>query len=66
MKMYKVEFEGNNVVLSREVDFSSHANIDIQYAEGKKIVKSITLFAANKPNSIELANSMAQRIITNK
>lgn len=30
MKMYKAIFEDNKVVLSREVDFSNYANVDIQ------------------------------------
>jgi hypothetical protein len=66
MKMYKVIFQDNKAVLSREVDFSSHADIDMGYVEGKKTVKSITLFAVNEPSSIEMANDMAHRIITDR
>jgi hypothetical protein len=63
MKMYEIIFQDDNLPLCREVDFSNHPNINMHNVHGKRIVKSITLFAKNEDEGIKEATGIAQRII---
>ena len=59
LKMYKVSFNDNKPVSSEEVDFSNKVAVEFETSNGAKILKSVTIFAMDKDESIITANRIA-------
>jgi hypothetical protein len=64
MKMYEIIFRDDNSPLYHEVDFSNHTNINMHNVDGKRLVKSITLFATNEDEAIKEATGIAECIFS--
>lgn len=59
LKLYKVTFVDNKATVAEEVGFSNKVAIESEVLDGRKILKSMTIFATSKEESIITAQGMA-------
>ncbi len=60
LKMYKVLFTDHKAVTSAEVDFSARVAVDTDNVDGKLVLRSITIFAADEAGSMTTAQEIAK------
>ena len=61
--MYKVMFANNKAVSTIEMTVSGKVRVEIEHIEDKKVLKSITVFAPNALDGINVANNIALYVL---